>query len=327
LIFDKQKDILIENQEEIVMQPAFLHSFVTRSHKGVYGIVRKGNQILVIRKARGPYTGLYDLPGGSPEPGETPEQTVAREIKEETNCDLISCTNQREKTIFFSGFTKESGEEGCLQHTGILFDVEVSGEPTTQGDGLDSNGAVWVDMDTLSSQNATPFVLMGCGKDVINLANEEDYPVDVAVRGEPILEGRCPMIAGVFLFNTKGNIILQKVALTKKTDAGKWSYSAAGHVDASETYEQAAFRELKEEMGIHATEMTFIGKDHTLKNGKTRVFHHVFKVISDDPITPDPFEVAEVQEFTIPELKRQITDHPEQFKDIFAKIFMNFFKE
>ena len=299
---------------------------MTRSHKGVYGIVRKNNQILVIRKARGPYTGLYDLPGGSPEADETPEQTVAREIKEETNCDLISCTNQHEKTIFFSGFTKESGEVGCMQHTGILFDVEVAGEPTTQGDGLDSNGAVWVDINTLSSQNATPFVLMGCGKEVINLANEEDYPVDVAVRGEPIPEGRCPMIAGLFLFNSKGNIILQKVALSKKTDPRKWSYSAAGHVDAGETYEQAALRELSEEMGIQATEITFVGKECKLKDGKPRVFHHAFKVISDDPIAFDPSEVEEIQEFTIPELKQKIIDHSEQFKDIFAKIFMKTFK-
>ena len=213
-----------------------------------------------------------------------------------------------------------------MQHTGILFDVEVAGEPTTQGDGLDSNGAVWVDINTLSSQNATPFVLMGCGKEVINLANEEDYPVDVAVRGEPIPEGRCPMIAGLFLFNSKGNIILQKVALSKKTDPGKWSYSAAGHVDAAETYEQAALRELSEEMGIKATKIDFLGKDYTLKNGKPRAFHHVFKVISDDPITFAPSEVAEVHEFTIPELKQKITDHPEQFKDIFAKIFMKTFK-
>jgi len=303
-------------------QSNFLHPFVTRSHKGVYGIIRKGNEILVIRKARGPYTGLYDLPGGTPEDGETPEQTITREIKEETNCDLISCTNKREKTIFFSQFTKASGKTGCLQHTGILFDVTVRGEPTTQGDGLDSNGAEWIDADALSSQNATPFVLIGCGKAVINLANDEDYPVDVAVRGEPLIPGRHPMIAGVFLFNSRGNIILQKVAACKVAEAGKWNYSAAGHVDAGETYEQSALRELKEEMGIQAIQETFVGKDYMLKDGKPRAFHHAFKVVSDDPITFDPAEVAEVREFSVSELKQLMMKNPEQFKEVFAKIFM-----
>ena len=306
---------------------SFLHPFVTRSHLGIYGIIRRNNQILVIRKARGPYTGLYDLPGGSPEAGETPEQTVVREIKEETNCDVISYKPLSKKTIFFSNFTKESEKTGCLQHTGVLFNIEVSGEPTTLGDGLDSNGAEWVDIDSLSCQNATPFVLIGCGKEVICLANEQGYPVDVCIRKEDRPPNRYPMISGVFLFNTKGNIILQKVAFTKKVDAGKWSYSAAGHVDAGENYEQAALRELAEEMGVVASHGEFVGSDYTLREGKPRAFHHVFKVVSDDPIVFDTKEVAETKEFTIDELVEQIKTHPENFKDIFAKIFIKCYEK
>ena len=95
-----------------MLKPAFLHPYVTCSHKGVYAIIKKNNQILVIRKARGPYTGLYDLPGGTPEDSETPEETLKREIKEETNCDLIAYSNKREETIFFSQFTQASGKKG-----------------------------------------------------------------------------------------------------------------------------------------------------------------------------------------------------------------------
>ena len=133
---------------------------VTMTHKGIYGVIKQNNQILVIKKARGPYTGLYDLPGGSPEMGETELQTVVREIKEETNCEAVSCEKLTTTTILFSDFTKEYGQTGVLQHTGSLYRVDVSGTPSAAGDGLDSNGALWMDISELSKQNATPFVLM-----------------------------------------------------------------------------------------------------------------------------------------------------------------------
>ena len=53
-------------------------------HIGVYGVLLKENSLLLIEKTRGPYKGWLDLPGGSFEHGETPEQTLQREIEEET---------------------------------------------------------------------------------------------------------------------------------------------------------------------------------------------------------------------------------------------------
>lgn len=49
-------------------------------HSGVYGVWTQDGKLVTVRKARGPYTGLLDLPGGSPEPGESPEQTLRREL-------------------------------------------------------------------------------------------------------------------------------------------------------------------------------------------------------------------------------------------------------
>lgn len=138
-------------------------SEVTKVHAGVYGRVIQDGKVLVVKKARGPYTGLYDLPGGTPEDGETPEETLAREIKEETGLDVVDFTHAETRTIFFSDFTKESKETGVLKHTGILYNVRVAGELRQGGDGLDSNGAIWVNLKTLTSANATPFVLL-CAK-------------------------------------------------------------------------------------------------------------------------------------------------------------------
>ena len=140
------------------------NSNITRTHFGVYGIALRGSKILLIKKARGPYTGLYDLPGGSQESGESYTDTLIREIKEETGCTVEKFGNERRKSIIFSDFTEASGEHGVLRHDAILYDVKISGTLQTEGDGLDSGGAVWTDNEKLSPQNATPYALIGAGK-------------------------------------------------------------------------------------------------------------------------------------------------------------------
>jgi len=62
----------------------------THSHFGIYGCLKRDSSILLIKKARGPYEGMYDLPGGSPEQNETNEETFIREVKEETGLDVTS---------------------------------------------------------------------------------------------------------------------------------------------------------------------------------------------------------------------------------------------
>lgn len=133
---------------------------VTRTHKGIYGYISQGDKVMLIVKKRGPYTGMYDLPGGSPETGETEAETLKREIKEETGCDLQSYDNRRQKMVVFDDFTEDDGRAGCLVHTGVLFDCKVAGTPDKTISDLDSNGAVWINKSTLNHKNATPFVLL-----------------------------------------------------------------------------------------------------------------------------------------------------------------------
>lgn len=47
------------------------------------GVIARGGRILLTRRGRPPYAGTWDLPGGFMEGGETPEETLRRELREE----------------------------------------------------------------------------------------------------------------------------------------------------------------------------------------------------------------------------------------------------
>ncbi len=60
---------------------------------GIYGIfLNDKHELLVIRKSNGPYIDLFDLPGGGLEDFEGLEETLTREIKEETGLTLKKST-------------------------------------------------------------------------------------------------------------------------------------------------------------------------------------------------------------------------------------------
>jgi len=63
-------------------------SYPTRPYLAVSAAIFRDGRVLIVRRARPPAHGLYTLPGGGVELGETLEQAVTREIREETALDI-----------------------------------------------------------------------------------------------------------------------------------------------------------------------------------------------------------------------------------------------
>lgn len=60
--------------------------------------------------------------------------------------------------------------------------------------------------------------------------------------------------AWTWAYNSKGQVLIQKRAMTKKRYPGLWDMSCAGHVDAGESSKIGAIREAKEEIGVDVSE-------------------------------------------------------------------------
>ena len=130
------------------------------THTGAYAVITRNNEIVLIKKSRGAYTGRLDLPGGKIEHGETPNEAVIREVNEETglfvkNVELIDAVSKRVVWL-------DSDGEEDLNHIGIIYKVndEIFDNLKSDSDGLDSLGANWYKYNDLKEEELSPFAYL-----------------------------------------------------------------------------------------------------------------------------------------------------------------------
>jgi len=63
-------------------------TYPTRPYLAVSAAIFRDGKVLIVRRGRAPAKGVYTLPGGGVELGETLEQAVIREVREETALDI-----------------------------------------------------------------------------------------------------------------------------------------------------------------------------------------------------------------------------------------------
>jgi 16S rRNA (adenine1518-N6/adenine1519-N6)-dimethyltransferase len=88
--------------------------------------------------------------------------------------------------------------------------------------------------------------------EIFDVVDEHDEVTGQATRGEVHAQGLLHRAVHVFVFNKRGDVLLQQRSMLKDAHPGVWDSSVSGHLDAGESYDSAAIRELEEEMGIVA---------------------------------------------------------------------------
>jgi len=117
---------------------------------GVAGIVLQHDDVLLVRRGAPPQKGLWSLPGGALELGESLQQGVTREVLEETGLEV--------RVLEFAGVFERimTDDSGAVEYHYVLLDYlcEQTGGALSAGD--DAAEAAWVNRAELTDRPLTP---------------------------------------------------------------------------------------------------------------------------------------------------------------------------
>lgn len=155
----------------------------------------------------------------------------------------------------------------------------------------------------------------------ILIVNTADVPIGSATKTEAWEQGLIHRIVRIMVFDEHDRMLVQKRSMQMGLYPGCWDNSAAGHVDAGETYEQAALRELEEELGLTGYFLERV--DNYYSDGKfheriLKRFTDVYKLVLPDPLPNFSLQEAElsgVRWMAIADIKRLVQDSPELVTD------------
>lgn len=143
---------------------------------------------------------------------------------------------------------------------------------------------------------------------------EEIFPI-VNTEGEVVGSAtREECHAGTFLlhpvvhlhiFNSAGELYLQKRVMTKKIQPGKWDTAVGGHVDYGEKIEDALLRETHEELGVRDFTPDFLMR-YEFRSQVEAELVYIYKCVYDGDFNLDPSEVDEGRFWSLDEIKKSI---------------------
>lgn len=94
-------------------------------------------------------------------------------------------------------------------------------------------------------------------------------------------------VVHLHLFNSRGELYLQRRPDWKPIQPGKWDTAVGGHISYGETVQQAFEREVMEELGIRVNDVVDMGH-YVFESKVEKELVYVFRTIYDGPVPPAP---------------------------------------
>ncbi|MBL7853731.1 MAG: isopentenyl-diphosphate Delta-isomerase [Cyclobacteriaceae bacterium] len=155
------------------------------------------------------------------------------------------------------------------------------------------------------------------------LVNDHDEETGVMEKMEAHRTGSLHRAFSVLLFNSRGEMLLQKRAQTKYHSSGLWTNTCCSHPRPGESLEEAARRKLRQEMGIEANPRFAFKFQYKAPLDNQLIEHeidHVFIGQFDGEPVLNEHEAEDWKFVDLHSLKQQIHSDPQQFTPWFRLI-------
>lgn len=156
------------------------------------------------------------------------------------------------------------------------------------------------------------------------LVNEQDEETGTIEKMEAHRKALLHRAFSVFIFNSKGEMLLQQRALGKYHSPGLWTNTCCSHPRPGEAVEVAAARRLHEEMGITTSLekiFDFIYRTE-FDNGLTEFeFDHVYTGTYQGTLDPDRQEVHDYCFRSMEDIEQDLDQRPEKYSVWFKIAF------
>ncbi len=153
-------------------------------------------------------------------------------------------------------------------------------------------------------------------EELVILVDHDDRETGVMEKIQAHREALLHRAFSVFVFNSKGELMLQQRALGKYHSPGLWTNTCCSHPRPGEDTEAAAHRRLQEEMGFDCTLTKIFHFTYKAPFDNKLTEHevdHVFVGFSDTLPVINPEEVESYRFATLDDISVEMAENPELF--------------
>jgi len=148
-------------------------------------------------------------------------------------------------------------------------------------------------------------------EEIFDVCDANDRVIGQAPRSDVHARRLLHRAVHIFVLNTRGELLIHKRSATKDEYPLCYTSSASGHLGAGETYDEAAPRELEEELGL-TTPIEYLA---SFRGGPELAMEHtaLYRTVTDAPLHPDPGEIAEVEFLPVDAIVERVRATPDCF--------------